>query len=165
MKIEDILKLSRREALNYADDLDKAYFEISGRHFCRVCPADITTMLGDLTRKYINMTQFRLKKERAVYRIKKGSSVNIKNDTMTDDLAIQFLQENPQRIELFSEYPKDWKKLVNGEEEPCDDCLKAELSKLKLKELKEKYPTIQVEFGQKKSEFIDKVIEQESNKE
>lgn len=181
MKITDILTLTRREALtNHVEELDKIYFELEGRHFCRSCPADITTMFNKLKQTFMNDTKFRLIRERATYRVRKG--VMISNDKMTDELALEWLKDCPERIKFFYSYPENWKDMLNNteahtvaptvapteievvaledvEESIMEEEFRANLEQLKLSELKEIYPEISVEFGQKKSDFIDKIIE------
>ena len=66
------------------------------------------------------MTNFEFKRERAQYKNKKGDKVTISNNTMTDERAIEFLKTNPKRIELFSKFPKGWKKMIKGEGETAE---------------------------------------------
>lgn len=172
MRIEEILKLTRREALDkHVEELDEAYYKLASRHFCRVCPTDITTMFNELKKRYMNNTEFRLKKEKAYFKVSNG--VYISNDKMTDKLAIEFLRNNEGRIVLFSHFPSNWKELINpteekvaekASEELAEPLLRNVLEDMKLKDLKIAYPDVKVEFGQKKSDFIDKIMEEEANK-
>ena len=41
-----------------------------------------------------------------------GSSEFFNNDTLTNDIALQYLSINPNRIANFEEYPKDWERHV-----------------------------------------------------
>ena len=186
MTIKDILLLPRREALTtHIEQLDAAYFNLTNKRVCRVCPPDLSFMLRYLTNKYITMTQFELNRPRVIYKVQKGGSSTISNDKMTDELAIEFLSINPERIELFSNFPDNWKELIEGEdewqelqeedccedddEEPCVECMRPALEAMKMKELKAEYPMIAVEFGQKKVDFINKILihkleEQETSK-
>lgn len=61
------------------------------------------------------MTQFELDKTSVIYKVEKGKGETISNDKMTDELAIQFLTINPDRIRLFSKYPENWKELIGLE--------------------------------------------------
>jgi len=174
MEIKEILTLTRREALTkYVKELDEAYFELSGRHFCRSCVSDITTMFNELKREYMNSTDFKLIREKATYRVRKG--VMISNDKMTDELALEWLKDCPERIKFFYSFPADWKERIglvpeevkeievvameDVSEEIMEEEFRANLGELKMQELKELYPDISVEFGQKKADFIDKIIE------
>jgi hypothetical protein len=49
-----------------------------------------------------------------------GSGQFITNAVLTDALAIEFLKVNPNRISMFSEYPDNWRELLN-EVEITDD--------------------------------------------
>ena len=50
----------------------------------------------------------------ASYKDKKGDTVTISNSTMTDEKALKFLKTRPKRIELFSDFPSNWKQLIKG---------------------------------------------------
>ena len=52
-------------------------------------------------------TKWKLKSNNA-YPLRFGGGDFISNAAMTDDKAIAFLKENPNRIQIFSEYPSDW---------------------------------------------------------
>jgi len=47
-----------------------------------------------------------------MYKVQKGKPFTISNAKMTNDLAIQFLKVKSSRIELFSDYPENWKELI-----------------------------------------------------
>lgn len=66
-------------------------------------------------------TNFRFKKPNVQYKNKKGATSTISNNVMTDELALEFLKTNPSRIILFSEYPKDWRKLIEAPEETAKE--------------------------------------------
>jgi hypothetical protein len=83
---------------------------------------DIQSMLNYLKRHY-KLTSFQLSKPNVIYKVQKGSAVTISNEKMTDELAIEFLKINPERISLFSVYPDNYKELIGleqpeGEPEP-----------------------------------------------
>ena len=169
MKIEQILTLNRRQALEHIDYLDEVYYKLKNRKVCRVCPADITTMLNELKAEYMNKAEYRLKRERASYKVSNG--IYISNDKMTNELAEEFLLGNTDRIELFLEAPADWAErlidstveakeieVVEEKEVPCKPCVRKSLENKTMTELKEEYPNIPVEFGQKKALFIDKIM-------
>lgn len=93
--------------------LAKDYKEKTGRVVCKSCPSDIKYMISSLKLLY-KMVNYQFKRERAQYKIAKGDKFTISNDNLTDDLAVKFLNENPERIALFSKFPKDWAKKVKG---------------------------------------------------
>ena len=66
------------------------------------------------------MTNFSFKRHAAQYKNLKGDKTTISNNTMTDEKAVEFLKTNPQRIELFATFPKNWKKLIKGEAETSE---------------------------------------------
>lgn len=178
--MKDILELPEKQLKKHIPDLAKIYKQEYGRNVCFTCPGDIQNMISTL-KNHFNMTSFKLKKPQVIYKMKKGSATTISNPKMTDELAIEFLSIRPERIELFSEFPENWKDLIKGQaepeaskeepcdcdeehEEPCEDCLREKLKGMKVNELSKAYPDIQyygVE-GMTKDKFIDLVIEAEN---
>ncbi|MEE1963559.1 hypothetical protein V1387_12750 [Allomuricauda taeanensis] len=59
--------------------------------------------------KKLSMADFQLKGN-SYYNFGNGLKVN--NDRLTNELVIEFLKVNPERIKLFSKYPGNWKDLV-----------------------------------------------------
>lgn len=107
--------------------LAKDYKEKTGRVVCTSCPSDIQYMISSLKHLY-KMVNYQFKRERAQYKIAKGDKFTISNDTLTDELAEKFLNENPERIALFSKFPKDWKKkvkVVKVDDSGDDEAIKA----------------------------------------
>lgn len=66
-------------------------------------------------------TQFQLTQPAVIYKIQKGFGGTISNKKMTDELAIKFLQVKPDRIQLFSKYPENWKELIGLDDEKTAD--------------------------------------------
>ena len=58
------------------------------------------------------MTQFKFKRHAAQYKNKKGDRTTLSNSNMTDEKAIEFLNTNPERIRLFSDFPSNWETLI-----------------------------------------------------
>lgn len=171
----EILELPNHLMLKHIDALAQDYLETTGRHVCRSCGGDIKFMISVLKNKY-KMTNFKLIKPFVIYKLQKGSPKTISNDTMTDELAIEFLQIDPARIAVFSQYPENWEELITPtapeaakvdedccddehEGKPCTDCMEKSLRKLKMKELKEQYPEVPTPFGMKKDELIEAIIQ------
>ena len=174
-----ILKSSDKVIKENLKLLAKDYKEKTGRKVCLTCPSDIEYMILSL-KNYYKMTNFEFKRERAQYKNKKGDKVTISNNTMTDEKAIEFLKTDPKRIELFSKFPKGWKKMIKGEGETAEQtearlAAEAELAiaeaangttetiqvshkdlmKKTLKELRAEYPEVKATSIKG---FVDKVL-------
>lgn len=178
INIIDILKLNNKEILNYIDILALDYLEKTGKKLNRTCPVCLRQMILTL-KNFYNMTQFELKNPKRYYKLEKGSSIVINQSIMTDEKAIQFLKINPERIQLFSKYPSNWKKLIengldseNPEKKEVRFAIEAEmetlaeskkqntltedeLNEMSLKDLRELYPDIN---SRSKEDFINKVL-------
>jgi len=129
--ILDILD-NDKEVLAHIGELDSLFFDITKRHVCRTCAADIRFMI--FTLKQANkMLEFEFKKARAQYKIRREDKYTISNSTLTNEKALDFLKQNPKRIALFSKYPKDWKKQMNKSKEDVEKelAIKAELAEAK----------------------------------
>jgi len=59
-----------------------------------------------------NTSQFKMRNT-GVHQISFGSGSMISNSNMTDELAILFLKENPNRISLFEIFPENWKDFLS----------------------------------------------------
>ena len=119
------------------------------------------------------MTNFEFKKLNGIYKMKQGGSVTISNKSMTDEIALEFLSINKERISLFSKYPENWEELLDNptvepkvdvepihlEETPIiQSDLRDELSKYKMQELREMYPDIK---ATSKEDFITLVLNED----
>lgn len=109
--IIEILDGNKNDVSENIDLLAQDYFEKTGKKLNKGCTSCIIEMLLTLKNQY-KMTQFKFKRRAATYKNKKGDKTTISNSTMTDEKAVEFLKTNPKRIELFSEYPSNWKDLV-----------------------------------------------------
>lgn len=116
MTIIEILNGSKKDIRENMDLLAKVYLEKTGRKVCRTCPSDIQYMILSL-KHALKMAQFKFKRHAAQYKNKKGDKVTISNGNMADEKAIEFLRTKPERINLFSEYPSNWKELIGGKVE------------------------------------------------
>ncbi len=110
MTIIEILQGSKKEILANIDLLAEEYLKIKGKKLNKGCPACVIEMVLTL-KNFYKMAQFKFKRHAASYKNKKGDKTTISNSTMTDEKAIAFLKTDPKRIELFSDYPSNWKKL------------------------------------------------------
>lgn len=112
------------------------------------------------------------------FRLSRENGKTINNNIMTDELALEFLKINPERINLFSKFPKNWEEMLgidNSEAvEEVEDTVepvqetdpvsyteeekKEQLRKYKLRELRTMYPDVKEEFGGTKEDFITQII-------
>lgn len=151
MTVKEALQLPRHQLKPVHLKKMEAEYKEMGRDVCTSCPGSINEMILTLKRKY-EMSQFTIKGNK-YYRLSKDSSKTINNNIITDDLAIEFLKIDPNRIKLFEVYPDNWKELVGVEEEKEDK----DLMDYKLSELREMYPDVKQEFGQSKADFVEKI--------
>lgn len=114
MTIVEILDGSDRDIKDNISLLAKDYLEKTGKTVCRTCSSDVQLMILTL-KNFYNMTQFKFKRHAAMYKNKKGDKVTISNANMTDEKAVAFLKTKPKRIELFSDFPSNWKAMIKGE--------------------------------------------------
>jgi hypothetical protein len=180
MKITEILRSGKAAAIQNIDVLAEDYLSKLGKKVCKTCPASIILMILELKNHY-NMTNFEFAKAKVQYKSKKGDKETISNSTMTDKKAIAFLRENPERIRLFSKYPKNWESLISGTEEETkeeeekrlaieaelkasreavergntENLSEEELSKMSLKELRELFPNVKARSIE---EFVAEVV-------
>lgn len=123
------------------------------------------------------MADFKLKHPHGVYKVVPQKNIYMNNRNITNELALEFLAFDPNRIALFSEYPADWKAQLGleesneeveqaepvqetEEEQECSPCQKRkELREMKMTELKEAYPEVKVAFGMKKEDLIQAIIQ------
>lgn len=114
MTIIEILEGTEKVILANIELLAKDYLEKKGKRLNKGCPSCVTEMVLTLKNIY-KMTNFKFKRHAASYKDKKGDKTTISNSTMTDEKALKFLKTNPRRIELFSDFPSNWKNLIKGE--------------------------------------------------
>lgn len=176
MTVREILELNRPQMKKYLPQLADVYRQTTGRDICLTCWGDINYMITYLKNEQkMSTNKFRLKNDLAIYKMEKGSPRTIRQDILTDELAIEYIKINPERIALFSHFPEDWRQLCglvedqtedhddcceDEEEEPCLDCLKASLMKQTLPELKEQWKDdVKFYFGMKKTEYVDAIAQ------
>ncbi len=61
-----------------------------------------------------NQSGFSLR-ELGISQIGFGTAETISNSNMSDELALKFLNENPNRISLFETFPANWKALLSDD--------------------------------------------------
>lgn len=57
---------------------------------------------------------FKLREELTSLQMDFGSSVWFNNHNLTNEIAVQYLKINPNRIANFEVYPENWEELVSG---------------------------------------------------
>lgn len=77
----------------------------------------------------------------------RGTSKAVTDHNITDELAVQLLTENPNRIALFSKFPKNWKEQTSVKKDEAKTAKKEQSSvrkdeELSLSELRERHPNI-----------------------
>jgi len=153
--IQSLLK-HNDTALASIDLLAEAYLKHTGKKVNKGCRASVFEMILTLRNIY-NMSNFKLI-GKSQYKIKKSDRFTISNSNLTDDLAIAFLKERKERIELFEKYPENWEELLKDGNIAIEAerlALKESLEEMTLAELKEKYPAIK---EKKKALFISKIL-------
>jgi len=110
-ELKKILNGTKRDIRNNLKKLASFYKEKTGRVVCLYCPSDVSQMLIIL-KNTLKMTDFRFKAHNAQYKIKKGDKFTISNATMSNEKALAFLAQNPERIRLFDVFPKNWEELI-----------------------------------------------------
>lgn len=163
MTISDIAALPFSEMKKHINLLDDEYHKRTGRRVCRSCSGDVQFMINYL-KNLKDMSKFELKNPVAIYRMQKGRAERITQSILTDDMAIEYLSINPERIVLFGRYPDNWEQLIGlapedeAEDEECSDCLRDKLNKISMKKLKADYPEIPIIFAMKKADLIDEIV-------
>jgi len=117
--------LTTTEILNGRDENNSPYlkllFEVYQALFKEVCTSCPTKISGYITRikkfKFEQMAQsnFTLKDQATI--VIPGTSLAYSNANLTDEVAIKFIKENPNRKILFSKLPKNLDELINGKKE------------------------------------------------
>ncbi|MFC5046297.1 hypothetical protein ACFSTE_13325 [Aquimarina hainanensis] len=100
---------------------------------CSSCPNNIPIYIETL--KKINRMQDTKEKKAGEFQLKKGVIIPIKGTSkaysehnITDEIALNLLKENPNRISLFSKTPEDINEMLEGHEEAYVEIFDYELS-------------------------------------
>ena len=75
----------------------------------------------------VQNSDFKLRKNIGVIQINFGDGLFISPDNCDNELAVQFLKANPNRISMFEAYPTNWKELISDPitEEKSEDIQEA----------------------------------------
>ena len=131
-EMKALLVQSDKEIQKQLDLVKEDYKRVFKKELCATCPTGLREAVYKL-KNYYNMSQFHLKSPIGQYKIRKGDKFTIHNNNLTDELAIEFLKENNDRIELFSDYPSNWLELCGGkveseEEREVREAIEAEMA-------------------------------------
>jgi hypothetical protein len=66
-------------------------------------------------------TNFKLRSDIGVLQIALNDGTFISQKNAPDDICIRFLSFNPNRIELFTKYPENWKELIQNNENETEN--------------------------------------------
>lgn len=111
------------------NELIEFYKEIYGVKACSGCKDKFPTYYKDLIKngveklelkKLAASNQFKLRADIGGVQINFGDGDFISTEYAPDDLCIEFLRANLNRISLFEVYPDNWKDLINNENEIDD---------------------------------------------
>lgn len=119
--------VSNKELKN---ELTEFYKEIYGVKACSSCKDKFPTYYKDLMQNGVDKleakenaasNQFKLRANIGGVQINFGDGDFISTEHAPDNLCIEFLRANPNRISLFEVYPENWKDLINNENETDDE--------------------------------------------
>jgi spore cortex formation protein SpoVR/YcgB (stage V sporulation) len=116
-----LLELSDNTILNgsdangdrYLPQMLKLYADTFNKEPCGGCPKSFSRYLRELR------NQIMAKEEKRAFLFKKdvmfpimGTSESYSNENLTDEIALKILSKNPNAIQIFEKFPKDWKEQV-----------------------------------------------------
>lgn len=163
LKIIEVIKAGDKEVLKNFDFLADEFKRKTGRNVVKGCRASVRFMV--LTLNYFTtMSEFKFNGRNVHYKYKNelGVQVRIKADGLTDEEALKFLKQKPERISLFSEYPKDWKELIKGDiETEAERIQRLEVEAEAVEVAKAKAEAVNSKTNQ--SEKVEKQIEEAEN--
>lgn len=95
------------------------WLEKGGKPLCLQCGGEVATLIRTMKTNEYTTSEWQLNFNGQV-RLKKGDPRVVSNQNLTEELAIEFLKENPDRIHSFKVYPADWKVRI-GLETPTEE--------------------------------------------
>lgn len=132
-RLIELLEMPYTELVNNKElkiELTEFYKEIYGVKTCSSCKDKFPTYYKDLMQNGVEKleqkemaasNQFKLRSNIGGVQINFGDGEFISTEHAPDNLCIEFLRANPNRISLFEVYPENWKDLINNEEENGDE--------------------------------------------
>jgi len=95
----------------------RMYKDLFGDKICGHCKNKIKSAFDNLvywhknTEGMVLSDKFKLKDGYSAF-LQTGSTVRVSNLYLTEELAVRFLQVNPNRIKFFVKYPQNWQELL-----------------------------------------------------
>ena len=123
MKIDELINVSLEVILS--DEMlqgyvIKNYREHVNPDICSGCGGkkieEYFLTLKSMFMKGVIESDFKFKDNGVVLPLEFGSSILLSNANITNELAIEYLKINPNRIHLFEKYPENWKELIGDKE-------------------------------------------------
>lgn len=120
-RLTELLAIPFDELKNNKDlkaELIEFYKFIYSVKVCSTCKDKFPTYYQKLVENGVERLEiksngnFKLRNDIGVLQINFGNGQFISQNNSTDELCIEFLKANPNRISLFSEYPENWKTLI-----------------------------------------------------
>lgn len=121
MKLEQLLTHSLGEILS--DDMLQGYvIKYYRKHvnpdICSGCGGsriqEYYLTIKSMFMKGVIESNFKFAEQGAVFPMEFGSDVLLSNANLTDELAIEWLKKNPNRIVHFDRYPENWRELIGN---------------------------------------------------
>lgn len=126
-ELEKFKQLTTEQALADPLKLGRLYQYFFGGEVCLSCREKLKNYVQKLKNLELSpmkkevkplKSSFVLRSEITTLQMDFGSSIYFNNDTLTDDLALQYLRINPKRIANFSHFPENWQTLLKEEDAP-----------------------------------------------
>lgn len=112
----DVLQ-NDKELKSELTDYYKFIFNVNGCSSCKdKFPAYYKKLTENGLEKFNVLTtgNFKLRSEVGMVEMDFSNGQFLSNSNATDDLCIEFLRINPNRISLFEKYPENWKELIKN---------------------------------------------------
>lgn len=113
---------------NEKNEITEYYKLIYGASSCSSCKNKSQKYYNQLQldgiEKYPNVPidgAFKLRENIGVISIEFINGLVLSTANVTDELCIEFLKQNPNRISMFASYPDNWKDLINNENVSDDE--------------------------------------------
>jgi hypothetical protein len=115
--LQTLSEMSERAKTNTLTQKDKMYIKnihsiVLRKEFvdknCGECYKEAFANIFNFLKKNFIMTTSNYKLKRGVVAQSGTMSATFTNENITDELANQFISENPQRLNFFEFYPKKW---------------------------------------------------------
>lgn len=119
-RLKELMALPYNDLLSEKElksELISIYKEVFGAKACSSCKDKFPQYYQKLNTYLATEKEeslFKLRKDIGVVQINFGSGDFISFDNAPNDICIEFLKANPNRISMFAEYPTNWKELLTN---------------------------------------------------